>query len=295
MEETRSHLAQDDAIVLSIQYFIMRWVLLPSHPGISTEQKEETRNLPSQGNFLQYHSLPLIVSRDNVHLTSHHSWLYILILMKDSFHSSVYPRRRSSVPTHSVQISTLALSPPETLADKHSSQESATHLNSFIFIGQAWNNCFSLRKPLQPWSQLMDQSTSGPNPWLATKSFWFPLLRTIRPGKKQESGAESSHPAKKTGVLGTGKHPVTMAPISMRTPVPSFRKVSIAPAPWDTHFLSIKPSAFELTWVDSGTSNPKALTRTVTTGTTKDCVLKLVGEMKHLYKVKFYYYLERNF
>ena len=171
MEETRSHLAQDDAIVLSIPYFIMRWVLLPSHPGISIQQKEETRNLPSQGNFLQYHSLPLIVSRDNVHLTSHHSWLYILILMKDSFYSSVYPLRRSSVPTHSVQISTLALSPPETLADKHSSQESATHLNSFIFIGQAWNNCFSLRKPLQPWPQLMDQSTSGPNPWLATKSF----------------------------------------------------------------------------------------------------------------------------
>ena len=171
MEETRSHLAQDDAIVLSIPYFIMRWVLLPSHPGISIQQKEETRNLPSQGNFLQYHSLPLIISRDNAHLPSHHSWLYILILMKGSFHSSVYPLRRSSVPTHSVQISTLALSPPETLADKHSSQESATHLNSFIFIGQAWNNCFSLRKPLQPWPQLMDQSTSGPNPWLATKSF----------------------------------------------------------------------------------------------------------------------------
>ena len=33
LEEIRSHLAQDDAIVLSIQYFIMGWVLLPSHPA----------------------------------------------------------------------------------------------------------------------------------------------------------------------------------------------------------------------------------------------------------------------
>ena len=137
IEETRSHLAQDDAIVLSIQYFIMRWVLLLSHPEISIQQREETRNLTSQGNFLKYPSMPFIVSRDNACLTSHHSWLRTLFLMKDSFLSSVHPLRRSSVPTHSIQISALALSPPETLADKHSSQESATHLNSFIFIGQA--------------------------------------------------------------------------------------------------------------------------------------------------------------
>ena len=150
MEETRSHLAQDDAIVLSIQYFIMGWVLLPSHPEISIQQREETRNLTFQGNFLQCRLLPLIFTRDNIGLTSHHSWLCTLILMKDSFLSSVHLLRRSSVPTHSVQISTLALSFPKTLDDKYSSQESATHLNSFNFIRWAWNNCSSPRKLLEP-------------------------------------------------------------------------------------------------------------------------------------------------
>ena len=101
---------------------------------------------------------------------------------------------------------------------------------------------------------------------------------------------------KKTGGLGTCKHPVTMAPTSVRTPVPSYRKVSIAPAAQDVHFLSIKPSSFELTWVDSATSNQKALTKTVSTGTTKDCILKLIGEMRCFCKVKFSnYYLGRNY
>ena len=68
-----SRLAQDDAIVLSIQYFIMGWLLLPSHPEISIQQREETRNLTFQGNFLQYRSLPLIFTRDSARLTSHHS------------------------------------------------------------------------------------------------------------------------------------------------------------------------------------------------------------------------------
>lgn len=161
LEETSSHLAQNDVIVLSIQYFIMGWVLLPSHPEISIQQREETRNLTFQGNFLQYCLLPLIFTRDSAHLTSHHSWLCTLIMIKYFFLSFVHPLRRSSVPTHPVQISTLALSFPETVDDKYSSQESATHLNSFNFIRQAWNNYSSPRKLLEPWPQLMEQSTRG--------------------------------------------------------------------------------------------------------------------------------------
>lgn len=41
----------------------------------------------------------------------------------------------------------ISLSPfllPETLAGKSSSQGSTTHLNSFIFSGQTWNNCAAL-------------------------------------------------------------------------------------------------------------------------------------------------------
>ena len=174
----------------------MGWLLLPSHPEISIQQREETRNLTFQGNFLQYRSLPLIFTRDSARLTSHHSWLCTLILLKYSFFSSVHPQKRSLVLTHSSQISTLALSFPETPDDKYSSQESATHLNSFNFIRQAWNNCSSHRKLLEPWPQLIwTKVPGGPNPWLTTKSFWFPLLRIIRPRKSRK--VEQSHHTQK--------------------------------------------------------------------------------------------------